>query len=205
MKKLALATATIAALALSASSFAKVTDSSPDFSFVEANYVKLDIDVPDLPVTMDADGIELNGSFELNESAFVTLNYSNPELSEEFSGLGMDVYKVGLGARHSLSARSALFGSVSYVRTEIDEVETYNGFGLSAGVKSRISPEIELTGTLSYADVEIEDEIGVDLGVDGVSGVFDLRYFFSNDLAVGVSYRLSEDTDALSVGARYSF
>tara|TARA_B100002003_G_C14128789_1_gene542969 strand:- start:486 stop:1100 length:615 start_codon:yes stop_codon:yes gene_type:complete len=204
MKKHLLATATIAALAFTASpAFAKVTDSAPDFSFVEANFIKMDIDVPDEGVDLDADGVELKGAFEISDKAFMHFSYANPEL--DIADVGIDSYEVGVGAQHALSARTSVFGSVSYLRTEIDDFESYNGFGLNAGVKSRIASEIELTGTLSYGDLDLEDEVESDLGVDGLSASVDMRYFFTNEFAVGISYQLSEDTDTLSVGARYSF
>lgn len=205
MKKHLLATATIAALAFTASpAFAKVTDSAPDFSFVEANFIKMDIDVPGEDVELEADGIEFKGAFEISDKAFMHFSYSNPEL--DIVDVGMDMYTVGVGARHALSARTSLFGTVDYIRVETDDVsfgydtlngESFNGFGLNAGVKSRIAPEIELTGILSYADVDEVD--------DGVSATAEVRYFFTNELAVGLSYTVAEDTDTLSVGARYSF
>lgn len=201
MKKLALATATIAALALSASSFAKVTETAPDFSYVEAGYSSYDFD------GLDADGITINGSFELSETAFVNYMYSNAETDglDDLVGaeVDMDNYSIGIGARHALSANTALFGSVNYLRSEADFFDvdvSGNGYGINAGVKSRLAPEIEITGTVSYNDIEVEGE-----SEDGVTGQVDLRYYFTNDIALGLSYAVGEDTDTISVGARYSF
>ncbi|MEG3764986.1 outer membrane beta-barrel protein [Alteromonas sp. 14N.309.X.WAT.G.H12] len=198
MKKTFIASAILLGVAASSSAFAGVTETAPDFSYIDVGYTSYDLDDTDV----DADGITIGGAFEISESAFI--NYSYSTVSIDDYDADMDTYSIGIGARHALTYSTSLFGSVNYIRSDVDAYgydDSFNGYGVSAGVKSRISSEIELTGTLSYTNMDMD---GYD-DEDDVTGELGARYYFTNDIAIGLTYQYNSDEQAFAVGARYSF
>ena len=86
-----------------------------------------------------------------------------------------------------------------YAKIDVEaELEDYdeNGYGLTVGIRSRVTPNIELDGGVSYIDLDDDDDTYLNLAAS---------YYFTPAAAVSVSYRTSDDNDIMGVSARYSF
>ena len=102
---------------------------------------------------------------------------------------------LGLGYRMAASSNTDVYGVVSYEEAELEDYDE-NGYGLTAGIRSRVTPNIELDGGVSYIDLDDDDDTYLNLGAS---------YYFTPAAAVSVSYRTSDDNDIMGVSARYSF
>lgn len=170
---------------------------TPDFNFIEAGYGIGDID--------DLDGVSLkgfaiDGSFTVGENGFITANYSS--LGDEDFGIDIDAVtsSIGFGYRYSLADSTDAYASISYEYVEAD-IEGFgsdddSGFGLTVGVKSRLTDQFELDGSIGYINIADESEVGF-----GISG----HYYFTPKFAVGVSYSTAADLSVTAISARYAF
>ena len=82
-----------------------------------------------------------------------------------------------------------------YAKIDVDNSD-YEPDGLTAGIRSRVTPNIELDGGVSYIDLDDDDDTYLNLAAS---------YYFTPAAAVSVSYRTSDDNDIMGVSARYSF
>jgi hypothetical protein len=192
MKK-QLITLTIATL-FSTASFAQA---SPTWNLIEGGYGTADIDDLD---ELSPNGFVVLGSALVGENVFVQGSYSI--LSDEFSGVDIDVDQasVGLGYRYGLTETTDAYASVSYEYVELSASgiasEDDNGYGLTVGLRSRITEQLELNGSIGYVDIADESETAL-----GVSA----HYYFTQNVALGVSYSSTADFNVYGVSLRYAF
>jgi opacity protein-like surface antigen len=71
-----------------------------------------------------------------------------------------------------------------------------NGYGLTVGARTFVTPNIELDGGLSYVDIGKNDETFLNLGAS---------YYITQEAAINVAYRTSNDSDTITFSGRYSF
>ena len=146
MKRTLLASLTLAAFAFSANALANATDTTPDFSYVEVGYGALSFDDSFLP---DADVLGIQGSWEFSEMGYARLSYADADYDDIDSSA--DQFTAGLGLKYPLTKTTALFGDLNYFHVGYDYPgfsESFDGYQVNTGVKSRIMPELELTGTI---------------------------------------------------------
>jgi opacity protein-like surface antigen len=148
-------------------------------------------------------GFGVSGTKLIGEDFFIAGSYSSVSDDVDIFGSKIDVdfntLSVGLGYRHAISNKIDLFGIFSYQDMEVkasfqgeSDSESENGYGLEAGVRSLVTENIELSGSLSYVDIADESETGFD-----VSAI----YHFTNQFSAGVGYGTSDDMDTLSLSA----
>ena len=111
-------------------------DDGMSYTFVEAAYVDTEIDGSGFDV--DGDGIALDGSFELNESVFLTASYSTQDFD---FGIDLDQWSAGIGGHMPLADNIELVGTLRYVDAETDtrfgDVDD-DGFGIGVGVRYQL-------------------------------------------------------------------
>lgn len=191
MKKLLLSTLCIAGF----SSGAAFAEQAPKWDFVQASYMKIDIDDTDF----EPSGLAISGSALLDQDVFVTGSYA--ALSEDAFGTDIDfnTMSIGLGYKHSVNTTTDVFGVISYEYAEVEargEDEDDSGFGLTAGVRSMVTEQVELSGAISYIDIADDSETSFSVGAD---------YFMSSEFSLGVAFSTSSDASTTAINARYSF
>ncbi|MFT6896830.1 MAG: opacity protein-like surface antigen [Paraglaciecola sp.] len=159
---------------------------SPNFNYVEGGYTKLDFDKSNF----EPDGVKISGSASVSNNLFLNGSYSDASDRVDYNQLSL-----GLGYRVAANSNTDVYGIVSYEEMEIGNVDD-NGYGLTAGVRSFITPNIELDGGLSYVDIDRNDETFLNLGAS---------YYITKEAAVNVAYRTSDDSDTITFSGRYSF
>ncbi len=112
----------------------------------------------------------------------------------------LNTLSAGIGFHQEVAKNSDFFVLVSYLDVEADikkvAKNSDNGYGAQVGLRSLISPNIELSGSLVYSDIGESSETGVH-----ISGSYHITELFS----LGIGYSKSDDTDVLSASATFSF
>lgn len=168
----------------------------PGYSYLDAGYVVTNIDEFD----EDADGFLLRGSFEFVENWFLYGRYLDQ--SVEAFGTDVDVteYDLGVGYAWPLNDAMDLYGKAGYVAVEAEalgEDVDDDGYELSAGLRGRAMNNLELEGVVTYVDLS-------DSGDDTSFGLA-ARWYFLEQLAVGVEGDFSDDAKSYGIGVRWAF
>ncbi|TYL48559.1 porin family protein [Marinomonas sp. IMCC 4694] len=161
-------------------------------------------------VDLDGDkltGFGISGTKLVSDNVFIAGSYASVSDDIDVFGSKVDVdfntLSIGLGYRHAISSTTDFFGIVSYQDMEIEasfqgnsEGESENGYGLQAGIRSLVTENIELSGSLSYVDIADESETGFNVSA---------MYHFTEQFSAGVGYGKSDDVDSISLSATIFF
>lgn len=184
MKKLFATTISAAAILFSAGALAE----QPSYNYAEIEYLDAD----------PADGWGIHGSFEIDETLFWQIGYSEADTSVFGINIDGDNYFAALGARTALSDNTSLYGMGSLVRAEVSTSfasESDTGYGVEVGVRSNVTEMIELQAGLSYIDIfDDTDTVG------HLKAVFHLNDSFA--ITAGSTV---ESDKVYSLGVRYNF
>jgi len=177
-----------------------IADTAPNWNLVQASYQSIDIDEAS---ALDLTGFSFSGSKLLNDNVFVVANYSM--LSDSYKGADIDYdsFSVGAGYRYALNATTDAFAIISYQDITFKASGNNdsgkfsdNGYGLEAGIRSMATDQVELTGAISYVNIDGESE---------TAATATAFYHINTQFAVGVGYTTSSDASGYSLTARYSF
>ncbi len=165
-----------------------------DYNYVTLGYSQVDFD----DVNIDGDGIELAGSFAINEDFHAFGSYGQADLD---GGIDASELSIGLGYNHSLSPAVDFVGSVSYEYVEIDvaglgSVDD-NGFGLGIGLRFHPADKIEVDAGIQYVDLS-------DSGSDTGFGA-GFQYYITDAITIGVSAEWADDVSRYGLGGRFYF
>ncbi|WP_052367475.1 hypothetical protein [Algiphilus aromaticivorans] len=114
------------------------------------------------------------------------------------SGVDADIFTGELGMRHAIDRDVDLLGTIGVQHVEVEAGNTSRddtGLLATGGVRTMLTPEVELEGTLIYEDNDLIE--------DGLDARFGGLYHFTPRLALGANYRI--DNELLTLGARYDF
>ena len=180
-------------LALSASAMAE----TPSYNYGQVVYQRVDLD-DDRGFNVDGDGFGIGGSFEIAPNWHIAGGYSSTEFD---FGIDLNQLQVGAGFHTDISPTTSFYADLSWVTAEID-TGTFgsiddDGIGISIGLRSNISPQVELEGSLSYVDL---DDSGDNTSIGGAAW-----YKFSDVFAVGLLANVDEDVVAYGIGGRLYF
>lgn len=198
MKKVLLGTALMLTVAAT-----PAVAATPNWNEVSISYFDVSDDFD------DESGFGISGTKLLNSNFFVTGSYSTFTVNT-FDAFGFDIdedfnfLSLGLGARKAVAGNTDIFGTVSYEYAEYAvssgfasrTVADNNGYSLTAGVRSMVTPKVELTAAIDY--VEFDDESETGFGVEAA-------YHFTNKFAAGVGFHNSDDVDTISLNATMKF
>ena len=168
------------------------------YNFIELGYQKAELDDDLAGISFDGDGFGIGGSFEVGESWFVGVGYST--IGFDF-GIDLDQISVGGGYHAGLSDRTDFFAALSYLSVEVSasglgSVDE-DGYGVAIGVRSMLTDNVELNGSLGYSDLGN--------GADGTAFNAGALYSFTESFAVGFDIGIEEDVTLYSVGGRFYF
>jgi len=163
----------------------------PRYTYAEIGYVNADYD----DYNSDGDGLGLGGSYALHRNVHLLLEYQDVD----FDGPA-DASQLALGAGVNFPLRKGLdfVGRARWIDFEIDagpHSDDDSGYGLEAGVRTMINPQLELDGSLRYVDV----------GDDNTSVVIGALYEFTPVFALGGDVELSNDYTAFFLKVRAYF
>ncbi len=192
----------VTAATITSSSFALADQ--PSFNYVDLGYIDQE----------DADGFELQGSAEINDTWFWQAEYADAILEH---------YSASIGARTALSENTSFYGLIGVVRAEIsisgtlgevlEEVlnelggegvvtaeiissdSSDTGYSLETGVRGFVSDSVELQGGIRYIDIFDDTDTTAFVGA-----VFEINEKF----AITADATLDSDA-AYGVGVRYRF
>jgi hypothetical protein len=195
MKKGILAAA-IAATMVAAPAMAK----DISYTYIEGNYLKLDVDGD------KADGFVLAGSASLNDNVFLRVSAGKVETQDELTiGPFSDKIEVtermiGLGFHGPLSETVDGVFTLSFYDQEAEfadfEVDS-DGELIQAGVRSQFANGSgEFSISLDHARGEFDNETGMSVG---------LRGYLNEALSVAFGYSTLDDTDGIKLSLRAEF
>lgn len=180
-------------LLISTSAF---SSDSPNWTYVEGSYIKVEIDDAD----EEPDGFGIAGSALLGDNFILNANYRS--VSEDVLGYDVDLNftSLGFGMRYGATDTTDIFGIISYENIELD-VEDFgdedeSGYGVRIGARSMLTDSLELTGAIGYIDIDGESETSL-----MISGYYHLNSTF----AFGLGYEAFDDFDILNASVRASF
>ena len=162
-----------------------------DYTYAEARYL-LDAEVED----EDGDGFRLGGSFRITPDIYLFGSYDDVEM-DDFNA-DVTLLKFGAGYIYPINPTWDANFSLAYANAEVDFPggdEDEDGFELSAGVRGKVNPQIEVRGEFNYLDLD-EDDTYLTVGGD---------YYFTPNVSAGLELDLGGDYETLSIGARYYF
>jgi len=161
------------------------------YTYAQANYGTVDID----SVSVDGDGLGLNGSFGITDS----LNIVGGWQTADFDAAGeADILRLGLGVHTPITEMMDVTASVFYLDVEgIPGRADDGGFGLKVGLRAKVSSMIEVNAGVTYVDFSTR---GVDTGFGG--GVL---YNFTDMFSVGLSGEWIDDVSTFSLSGRVYF
>jgi hypothetical protein len=175
------------------------TVASPNWNYIQGSYASADV------IGFEPSGFAVNGSHLIGDNFFLMGDYNL--LSEDVSGFDLDVdyaqLSLGLGYRYAVNSSSDVYVAVSYedVTFELSGNDSKlksseNGYGVQVGVRSMVTDNIELSGSLGMVSIDSESDTAYDLGAN---------YFFNESFSAGVGYSSWDDIDITSLNVRYSF
>ncbi len=162
-----------------------------DYTYAEARYL-LDAEIDDL----DGDGFRFGGSFRLTKDIYLFGSYDDVDLDD--TDVDVSLLRFGAGYIYPINPTWDANFSLAYANAEADGNgvnEDEDGFELSAGVRGKVQPEIEVRGELNYLDLD-EDDTYITIGGD---------YYFTPNVSAGLELDLGGDYETMSIGARYYF
>lgn len=163
------------------------------YSNFEVNWIDVELD----DTSIDGDGLELVGSYELGKKMFLFGEWQDQ--SFDF-GIDGTTFELGAGLRHELKQDLDFVGTLSYVDSEL-EVGNFSvdddGLALGAGIRTELGDSFELDAMLKWVDF---DDSGSDTGIS-LGG----RYFFTNKLAISFGTDMGDNYDTLRVGFHADF
>jgi hypothetical protein len=189
---------TILALLASSCALAPLAAQAEGLSYsqLDAGYVVTDID----DFNDEADGFMLRGSYEFVENWFGYARY----LDQSVDAFGVDVdvsqFSLGVGYALPLAATTDLYGKIGYSQADASAGGASaddDGYELAVGLRAKPLQQLELEGSVNYLDLS-------DTGDDTSLGLA-ARWYFADQLAVGVEGDFADDATSYGIGVRWSF
>ena len=181
------------------SSAAAMAD-GPSYSYIQAAYQEVDLDAGG-GIDVDGSGLEVGGSVAIGDDWYIFAGYGSSDLD----GLGIDVdltvLTIGGGWHTEISPTTDFFAQLGFADGEIDVSgfgsEDDSGYAAAVGIRSMMSAELELYGSISQIDF---DGFG-----DGTTFNAGLWYTVSGNLALGLGASLEDDITTYGLGVRLFF
>jgi hypothetical protein len=166
-----------------------------DFNYNYIDLALIDAEVDVGPFNLDGDGFAVAGSFSIADNMFVIAGYSDQDYD---FGIDGNTLNLGVGFHTDFGDNLDFVADISFLDAEVatrfgsaDE----NGYGIRAGVRGRINPELELEGGLTLIDLN-DSDTGIRAAV---------RYYFSDAFAVSGTIADNDGGLNLAVGIRAEF
>lgn len=174
---------------------------APVWDYVQLSYIQTDAD-DDLG-DIEPKGPMLFVSKALTDNIFLAGSYIR--LSDNVAGVDVDIDQItaGLGYNYNLTNTTDVFAALSYEEIDVsarlgnNKASTdNNGYGLTAGVRAMVLPQLEAKAAIRYVDIDTDSTTTLGLAAD---------YLFTPQLALGVNYDIAENSNLIGVNGRYNF
>jgi hypothetical protein len=174
----------------------------PNYSFVEAGYIDVDVDVD----TVDLDGIDDSGDGWFVGGSFgskrwhIFGEYQEGDLGSGASKLDQERWFVGAGWHGLLGERADLVVEVAYLDVGFDVGDSKvsdDGFRGSAGVRWVPVKLFELNGFYNYADLSDLRTADESWEVNAILNIW--------RIGLGLGYEEFDDTEDLRAFVRFNF
>jgi len=157
------------------------------YSYAEMRFVDVDF--------RGGDGLRFNGSYELNSNWLIVGGLTTLDFNNDVDST---LLELGGGYVWHYSEDFDLVSTLRIVRSEIDnggvDVDD-TGFAFSAGVRGLLAPQFEIRGSVNHINLDDSDTY-LEFAGD---------YFFTEQFSAGASVEFAGDTDAFTIGVRWSF
>lgn len=175
-----------------------------NYDYVQVGYSVVDID----DVNEDISSVGIDGSFLVTDTVYLFASYADGK-SDRFSAfgtsgrLGLESYTAGVGYRYELAPQTDLNFSAAWERQKVEGrngfsflgSESENGYSMAVGLRHLVTRQFELGADVTYIDVADDDTILT----------FGALWHITDLVAVGGSYSLGSDADAIAGGIRFKF
>ncbi len=164
----------------------------PRYTYGEIGYLNADLD----DIDVDGDGLGIGGSYALHRNVHLLVDYQDLDFD---GNADLNALSLGVGGNFALRPGLDLVGRLRWINQEIDAgsfSDDEDGYGLEAGVRMMINPQLEFDGSIKYVDIDDEDDTSFVIG-----GLYELTPVF----AVGGDVELSDDYTAFFLKARFYF
>jgi len=161
-----------------------------NYSYVEADYVDLDID--NAP---SGDGFAVRGSVGFANNWFAFADYVDASVDV----IDIENIAVGIGGHYPINDTLDVVGRIGYTESDLSSgplSASDDGYLLTAGVRGQMS-QFEMEGHLVYTDLSD--------GGDETAFEFAGRWNFTDMFSAGVAYRIGDDANVLFAGVRLSW
>ncbi len=174
------------------------------YTFVQAKYALTDIEHTDIGI----DGFGVGGSFLFAPNLYVVGGYEQAETDEfSFGGpastIEFTTFELGVGYRQGLAANVDLNAVIEMIQQDVEGTgelqglsDDDNGYGIGAGLRYMVWPQVELFGSGSFVSIFDDHEALVSAGG---------RFHFSNLISAGASVVVGGDTATYNGSVRASF
>lgn len=181
----------IAVLALHGTALAQSnqarTTNDLSYSYAELRFVDVD--------TNGGDGLQLGGSLDLNGPWILLGSITDLDFD---NNVDATILQVGGGYVWQYNQTFDLIASLQLVRTDVDALggsADDTGLALSGGFRGLLAPQFEIRGSVNHVNLDDSDTF---LEIAG-------DYYFTDQVAAGLSVELAGDDDVFTVGARWFF
>ncbi len=182
------------AAAISSGFSSTLSASDVDYTYGEFRYI-FDGEIADY----DLDGFRFGGSFRLTQDIYLFGSYDDAEADD--IDVDVSVLKFGAGYIYPIDPTWDANFSLAFSRAESDgrnADDDESGIELTAGVRGKVKPEIEVRAELNYTTVEVDDDSYAYLTLGG-------DYYFTPNISAGLELDLGGDYETMTIGARYNF
>ena len=148
-----------------------------------------------LDVDGGGDGFEVGGSFQFDSNWFGVASFASYDLGTNVDGSS---FEIGAGYIFPFQDDWDIQVNARLVRAEVDfpggSVDD-TGIGLLAGARGLVSEQFEVRGNLHYINVD-DSDVFLEIAGD---------WYFTPNVAAGLSVEFGGDVDVWTIGARYFF
>ena len=169
----------------------------PSYSRIQASYQEVDLDLGG-GIDADGDGFGLAGSMAIGDSWYGFVDYQTADLE---SVVDLTILTIGGGWHTAMTTNTDFFAELGFADGEIDVSgfgsEDDSGYSVSVGVRSMVSQQLELYGSIGQVDF---DDFG-----DGTNVNAGLWYTASGNFAIGLGATFDDDITRYGLGVRLYF
>lgn len=178
----------IIAAAVAAAALSPLAASADDvsYSFVEIDYVDVDL------AGTSESGFGLKGSVGVGDNFHVTLDHSGVSFP---AGVDLNRTSLGFGYHGELGDNASFYADLAWESIDFGALGDDDGYSIEIGARGMVADSFELQGYVGQIDVGGSETL---YGIEG-------RYYFSDEMAVGLGWESIDNIDTLEVGFRYNF
>lgn len=141
------------------------------------------------------DGFRLNGSWDLGNNWLIVGGLTSADFN---NNVDLTTFEIGGGYVWRYRPDWDIVGTARFVNSEVDTPggsSDDSGIALSGGVRGFLAEKFEIRGSVNHINLDDSDTY-LELAGD---------YYFTPQIAAGLSLEFAGDTDLISIGARWYF